>query len=130
MKPPYMMAFFKGSADLEYRPRTHGIREFLRPLRGAKITGFFGSLEEGYYLEYEVNGMKSLIDYQITEAAGADFVFTDTDESIREESYSRRAGGGDRPPRLDGERRSPRPGDDRGKGKGKGGHLNCSTNSS
>ena len=111
LKPPYVMTYFKGPADLEDRPPTHGVREFLRPLRGAKITGFSGSLDEGFSLEYDVSGDKGTVNYQVTEK-GVDFKFIEPDGTVSEESYERRPGGGkgkgDRPPGG-------------GKGKGKGG---------
>lgn len=112
MKPPYVMSYFRGKADLEARPRTQGVRQFLRPLRGAKITGFSGSLDDGFHLDYDVNGSKASIDYQITQTAGVEFAFTDADGTKREETHERRAGGGDRPPRPDGNQPPPprRPG--------------------
>jgi len=93
LEAPYMMASFRGMADLEDRPRTQGVRPFLRPLRGASITGFSGGLEEGYSLEYELQGDKGYVNYRIT-GKGADFTFVDPDGSTREESHERRAGGG------------------------------------
>lgn len=93
LDPPYVMAYFKGPADLEDRPPTRGIREFLRPLRGAEITGFTGNLEEGYSLEYTIQGETHLVNYKI-EGEGAEFQFVDPDGTIRNESYERRSGGG------------------------------------
>lgn len=108
LEPPYVLSNFRGNVDLGARPRTNGVREYLRPLRGAKITGFSGSLAEGFHLDYDVNGRDASIDYRVTESAGVDFVFTDTDGSKREESYERRAKkGGKRPPRPDGDRPPP-----------------------
>lgn len=103
LEPPYMMAYFRGPADLDDRPPTRGVREFLRPLRGAKITGFEGSLADGYSLEYDINGDKGHVNYQITDS-GVDFKFIEPDGTEREESHERRAGGGG----------------GKGKGKGKG----------
>lgn len=93
LEAPYMMAYFRGPANLEDRPRTQGVRPFLPPLRGASITGFSGGLDEGYSLEYELRGEKGYVNYQITDK-GADFEFIDPDGSVREESHQRRAGGG------------------------------------
>lgn len=121
LKPPYTMAYFRGEADLESRPRTRPLRPFLQPLRGAEITEFSGSLEEGYRLTYEIGGREGEVAYQIR-GEGADFQFTDPNGNHTEESYEGRSRGGGGP-RGD---RPPRPGDDRppprdGKGKGKGG---------
>jgi hypothetical protein len=87
---PYMMGMFRGAVDLDARPRTAGVRPFLRPLRGASITGFEGALESGYTLHYEVNGKLAHIDYQARKNGGADFVFTDPDGTVRKESYETR----------------------------------------
>ena len=112
---PYMMGMFRGAVDLGVRPRTQGVRPHLPPLRGAVITGFSGSIEDGYELQYEVNGRSAKVEYQVKESSGVDFKFTDADGTVREEQYDSRrrgGGGGSRPP-----------GDDRrrGPGGGKGG---------
>lgn len=120
LKPPYVMSYFRGKADLEDRPPTRGVRPFLPPLRGAEITGFEGSLLDGFKLSYEIAGKEGNVEYQVTGSGGADFTFHDTDGSVREESYERRAGGGGgdnrRPPGGSGnpEMRTPD-----GKGKGR-----------
>ncbi|MEM7600627.1 MAG: YHYH protein [Verrucomicrobiota bacterium] len=117
LKPPYVMSYFRGKADLESRPRAGGIRPFLRPLRGAKITDFSGSLHEGFHLEYDVYGEKSTIDYRFNGNGGADFVFTNADGSTTEESYEKR-------PQLGGKGKGKgdkkRPKGEKGKGEGKG----------
>ncbi|MEO0414527.1 MAG: YHYH protein, partial [Verrucomicrobiota bacterium] len=56
LKPPYVMSYFRGKADLESRPKAGGIRPYLQPLKGAEITGFSGSLAEHFHLEFEVRG--------------------------------------------------------------------------
>lgn len=99
LKPPYMMASFRGVADLEDRPLTRGVREFLPPLRGAEIIGFSGSLATGYSLDYEIGGKRGIVNYLVTET-GVDFEFVDPDGTIREESHPRRDAGG-RPPRTE-----------------------------
>ncbi|MEM9283896.1 MAG: YHYH protein [Verrucomicrobiota bacterium] len=86
---PYMMAFFRGAADLENRPRANGVRPHLQPLRGATITGFSGTLTEGYSLEYHLKGDKHTINYLVTEL-GAEFEFVDANGSSTSESYERR----------------------------------------
>lgn len=93
------MAFFRAEADLSDRPRTHPIRPFLRPLRGATITGFGGDLDQGFSLEYEVEGKTGKVDYEVTDN-GADFVFQKPNGEVSRESYERSAErpGGDGPP--------------------------------
>ena len=113
LKPPYVMSYFRGKADLENRPPTRGVREFLRPLRGAEITGFAGSLAEGFALTYEVDGKEGVVAHQVDEAGGVDFTFRDLDGTVREESYERRA---QRPP---GGGKGRGKGNDKGKGKKK-----------
>ena len=114
LKPPYMMSYFKGAVELDDRPPTPGVRPFLRPLRGAKITGFSGRLENGYSLEYENSGQKNYVNYTIKENGGVDFEFVDSSGNKTEESYERRTGG-------DGKGKSKgRKGDGKGKRKGKG----------
>ena len=89
LEPPYVMSFFRGAADLESRPVTRGVRPFLRPLRGASITGFEGSLGEGYKLTFEVGDQTATVEYQIDEPKIA-MKFTDPDGSIRTELHERR----------------------------------------
>lgn len=103
LESPYVMGAFRGKVDLEARPPTRGIREHLRPLRGAEITGFKGSLDEGFELRYKVNGAVCSIAWKVTESGGAEFEFRDPDGDARTAAY---------------ERRQPRAG---GKGKGKKG---------
>ncbi|MGJ8673838.1 YHYH protein [Rubritalea sp.] len=88
LKPPYVMAYFRGEADLADRPRTIPVRPFLRPLRGATITEFSGSLEDGFSLRYSVDGKEGEVDYKVTEK-GADFVFKKPNGEVSEESYER-----------------------------------------
>ncbi len=101
LENPYMMAYFRGAADLEDRPRAQGVRPFLQPLRGAEITGFSGTLAEGYSLEYKVRGETHQINYEVTDT-GADFEFFDPAGNAMKESYQRQANNGgkgsDRPP--------------------------------
>lgn len=103
LKPPYVMAYFRGTADLEDRPRAQGVRPHLAPLRGAEIVGFEGSLAEGYRLTYQVGGRQGAVEYRVNESGGARFLFHEIDGSVREESYERREKG--------------KPGDDRKRGK-------------
>ncbi len=109
---PYMMAMFRGAVDLDIRPRTRGVRPHLPPLRGAEITGFEGTLADGYALHYEVNGKPAKVEYQVKDNGGVDFKFTDAAGAVREENYESRrqgggGGGGDRRRREDDRRRGP-----------------------
>ncbi|MBK1832360.1 YHYH protein [Verrucomicrobiaceae bacterium R5-34] len=88
LKPPYVMAYFRGKADLADRPPTHPVRPFLRPLDGATITGFSGDVEKGFSLQYDVRGKTGQVDYQITEK-GADFVFKKPNGEVEKASYQR-----------------------------------------
>ncbi|MDF1823382.1 MAG: YHYH protein [Verrucomicrobiales bacterium] len=99
LKPPYVMSFFRGQADLEDRPPTLGVRPHLQPLRGAEITAFEGSLADGYKLTYEVNGREGVIAYRSQSSGGVEFTFTDPDGTVRRESHERRPERGARPPR-------------------------------
>ena len=122
LKPPYVMSYFRGEADLEDRPRTQGVRPHLPPLRGTAISDFEGSLTDGFKLVYEVGGKAGSVEYQITSSGGVDFTFNDTDGGVREESHRSRAGGGAdrRPPGGGGaEMRPPRGEDGGGGGKGR-----------
>ncbi len=89
LKAPYMMSYFRGSADLEDRPPTRGVRPFLQPLRGASITGFSGNLEAGYSLSYEIDGGKGSVNYHL-EGAEVDFQFLSPDGTESRETSQRR----------------------------------------
>jgi arylsulfatase A len=91
---PYFMGGFAGEVDLDARPRTRGVRPFTRPLRGATITGFEGSLEDGYRLTYELRGAEHRIDYRVGEDGEVTFRFVNPDGSATEEVYGAAARGG------------------------------------
>lgn len=113
LKPPYVMSYFRGKADLESRPKAGGIRPFLRPLRGAKITNFSGSLHAGYHLEYDIHGAKSKIDYRLGSEGDYEFVFTDSEGKKSTETYQKR-------PQKPGPKGNKGKGDKKGKSKQKG----------
>ncbi|HIA05427.1 MAG TPA: YHYH protein [Flavobacteriales bacterium] len=67
---PYLNGGFRGQVDLAggqvaVQPKTRGVRPYTRPLRGAKITGFEGSLDKGYSLNYNHNGVDHVIRYLV-----------------------------------------------------------------
>ena len=107
---PYFMGAFAGEVDLDARPETRGWRPYTRPLRGARVTGFTGSRESGYQLEYTLRGRTHRIEYHLREDGGVEFSFVDPDGTARSESYPA--------PRQRGERRGGRDadGDRRGRG--------------
>ena len=91
---PYFMGGFAGEVDLDARPRTRGVRPFTRPLRGATITGFEGTLEDGYRLTYQLRGAEHRIDYRVGEDGEVTFRFVNPDGSTTEEVYGAAARGG------------------------------------
>jgi len=118
LEPPYVMAKFRGKADLEGRPRTQPSRPHLPPLRGATITDFEGTPMDGATLTYQLGGSTNVIAYQIDPAAAKlTLTFTDQQGNSRTETHLRQergergkdrdAKGKPRPPRKEG-RKSPR----------------------
>ncbi len=120
---PYFMGAFAGEVDLESRPRTRGWRPYTRPLRGARIIGFEGSLRDGYVLTYSLRGETYRIEYRLLEDGGVTFSFVDPDGDTRSETYPapRERGGGredrgaDEDQRSRDERRQGRGGQRRGR---------------
>ncbi|MDF1813609.1 MAG: YHYH protein [Verrucomicrobiales bacterium] len=107
---PYVIGGFHGEVveaegQVDPQPRAEGVRPAERPLRGAEITGFSGTIDQGYTLEYQVDGKKASIQYQVTKT-GADFTYHDSDGSIRKQSYQHSPGG----------KGKGRPKEDKGKG--------------
>lgn len=90
---PYHMSGFRGEVDLDARPRTKGVRPYTRPLRGATITDFMGSLEDGFTLTYELGGQVHRVEYQVQEDGGVNFVFVDPNGVEQAVSYARKSGG-------------------------------------
>ncbi len=94
LKPPYIMARFRGAAKLESRPATRGIRPHLQPLHGAEIYGFKGSLEEGFALFYTADGKRGSVQYEVKGADQVDFIFNGIDGKVSHQTYARRSDDG------------------------------------
>jgi hypothetical protein len=89
---PYMIGAFRGTVNFEHQPHTDPVRPALTPLGGAVITGFTGTLEDGYKLEYEINGQKSYIQYTINDDGSYTFNFIDADGNVTTEQYTKSQG--------------------------------------
>lgn len=123
---PYLNGGFYGEVterdgQVDPQPRAQPVREFLPPLRGAKIMAFNSSPSSGSTLTYEIEGRKGYVHYQAAADGSVVFKFTDPAGNTTTESYqSDRRGppggpgagerrrprrpGEDPPPRLDGNR--------------------------
>jgi len=95
---PYLNGGFRGQVNLAggqvaVQPKTRGVRPYTRPLRGAKITGFEGSLDKGYSLKYNHNGVDHVIRYLVKDDSKVDFEFVDPQGELTKETYSPRERG-------------------------------------
>ncbi|HIG28015.1 MAG TPA: YHYH protein [Planctomycetes bacterium] len=109
---PYINGGFYGEVSeaggqVHPQPRAGGVRPASRPLRGARITDFNGSLKDGYRLKYSLNGQGHSINYKVLDNGSVRFHFVDANRQLTEETYEprHRGDGGERGGR---ERRSPR----------------------
>lgn len=111
---PYLNGGFHGEVQnsggqVSPQPRASGLRPATQPLRGAKITGFSGSLQNGYSLRYDVYGRTGYVNYKVADNRTATFTFIDTSGRRTTETYTprqrRQGGGGERRPRPDDNRR-------------------------
>ena len=98
---PYLNGGFHGEVrevggQVDPQPRPGGIRPYTRPLRGAKIVAFSGSLEEGYRLRYEIAGRPGYVNYKVAADRSARFTFIDTDGRQSTENFTPRNRGGGR----------------------------------
>lgn len=110
-KYPYVNGGMRGKVTvredgIDPQPRDTPIREWLQPLRGAKITSFKSSVKDGvptFTVEFTIGGKKGSVNYRI-EGTGAEtkyvFEFVAPDGTTRTETYTARSrqGGGKRPP--------------------------------
>ena len=117
-KRPYLQSAFHGEVveadgQVDPQPRAQPVRESLRALRGAKITGFESTGPNSYKLSYNVNGDKRSVAYTIKEDGTYPFAFDNGREGKTSEVYTARRGGGGRdqgqgaPPKRKGEDRPP-----------------------
>lgn len=115
LKPPYVMAKFRGEADLDDRPRTQSLRPHLPPLRGAVVTNFTGTPATGAVLRFQLRGTSNSIAYQVDDTGNqVEMTFTDGRGQTRTETYTRNDRKGRKPPRDEaGQRRPPRGGEAR-----------------
>jgi hypothetical protein len=113
---PYLNGGFYGEVverggQVDPQPRGQPLRPALRPLRGAKITGFVNPKPGSFRVDYDVYGERRSIGYDVAEVGSAVFRFAD-EGGTRTETYQPRVRRGadqrpeDRPPQG-GERRPP-----------------------
>ncbi len=112
---PYLNGGMRGKVtvkddQIDPQPRANPVRQWLQPLRGARITGFKTIAEKSWSLEYTLAGRKHLVNYRIEDGGKYVFDFVDPKGTKRSETYTSRPQR-DRPP----------PGDDRdGRRRGRG----------
>ncbi len=103
---PYINGGLRGKATLEGsgnesqvvpQPRANVVREWLQPLKGARITGFEQKGPKAWSLRYEVDGAASFVNYRVEDSGKVVFDFVGPDGAKRTEEYSGRGEGG--PPR-------------------------------
>jgi hypothetical protein len=114
---PYLNGGFYGEVverggQVDPQPRGQGLRPALRPLRGAKITGFAHPKPGSYQVDYDVYGEKRSISYDVSDDGSAEFRFTDR-SGTKTESYRPRQRPGSRPGDRLGAGNRPQPGNDR-----------------
>lgn len=93
---PYLNGGFYGEVSerggqVDPQPRAEPIRPDLRPLRGAKITGF-SKAGKRFKLEYDVNGRKGSVAYVIKDNSTVDFTFREPSGETRTQTYRSRMG--------------------------------------
>ena len=118
---PYINGGFHGevverNGQVDPQPRTSGVRPFLPPLPGAKITGFINEADKKYSVTYEVGSETRHVNYRLNDDSTVKFEFVDGKGQVTTATHSPRdrVGGGGGGDRLPG-------GGDKGeRGKGKG----------
>ncbi|MBZ0256521.1 YHYH protein [bacterium] len=86
---PYMIGAYRADPALEFQPHTDAVRPPYEPLNGAVITGFSGSIADGYELAYEISGQTYKVQYTINVDGSYDFDFISPDGSVRSEHYQK-----------------------------------------
>lgn len=95
-KYPYLNGGMRGVVtvaddQIEPQPRARPVRDWLQPLRGAKITDFKAVGELSWSLKYEISGKAGYVNYRIEgreNARKAVFEFIETDGTKRTETFS------------------------------------------
>lgn len=104
---PYLNGGFHGEVQYDGsqvipQPRGAPDRPATGPLRGAVITGFSGSLKDGYRLKYEISSRPGYVNYKVANNGTATFNYIDTAGRTTTQTYTRRqgrqGGGGKRRP--------------------------------
>jgi hypothetical protein len=102
---PYLNGGMRGVVtvredQIEPQPRATPVREWLQPLRGARITGFRATGARAWSLEYTVEGRRGYVNYRL-EGGNADgtgascvFEFVGTDGRTTTQTYTARGEGG------------------------------------
>lgn len=96
---PYLNGGFYGEVverggQVDPQPRGQGLRPALRPLRGAKITGFAHPKPGSYQVDYDVYGEMRSISYDVSDDGSAEFRFTDRSGTTTETYRPRQRPGG------------------------------------
>lgn len=92
---PYLIARMRGQVTIQNdqvmpQARTKGVRPFLQPLNGAKITEFHQCDTSHYALKYEVNGEPRWVNYRWSSTGLYTYIFIDGNGDRRTETYQRK----------------------------------------
>ncbi|MBS0188116.1 MAG: YHYH protein [Planctomycetes bacterium] len=102
---PYLNGGMRGKVNvkdgqIDPQPRATPVRDWLQPLRGARITGFKSTAARAWSLEYVIGGKPGFVNYRI-EGEGADarysFEFINPDGTTKKAAYAARVGREDNP---------------------------------
>ena len=110
---PYINGGFYGEVNerggqVDPQPKAEPIRPAMRPLRGAKITGFKRHDPRSYSVLYQVSGEDRQVNYRIADDRSVSFEYV-SPSGTKRETYRPRPGGG----RAEGDRRPGEQGPDR-----------------
>lgn len=98
-KYPYVNGGFHGEVieregQVDPQPRATPVRPSLTALRGARITDFKQTGSNKFELDYELNGDKRAVLYEVRADGSIPFEFRNGREGVKLETYSSRGGGG------------------------------------